>query len=206
MRDEDARKDLDKAWRQLMRWLVVDVPDKIQFTALPDAERMKLEVRVRDTSFQAKDDAVVKIEITGPGGKKSELFAEPSLQEAGLFEAEFYPRETGAYRAVAKVELPTDQTEKMIESKDTGWVHDPQADEFASLKSGREWAERVAKESGGRLLSLADLPKLPEILKDIRVPEEETITTPFWHAPWMFGVILALLTTEWYLRRKGGMA
>ena len=206
MRDEDARKDLDKAWRQLMRWLVVDVPDKIQFTALPDAERMKLEVRVRDTSFQAKDYAVVKIEITGPGGKKSELFAEPSLQEAGLFEAEFYPRETGAYRAVAKVELPTDQTEKMIESKDTGWVHDPQADEFASLKSGSEWAERVAKESGGRLLSLADLPKLPEILKHIRVPVEETITTPFWHAPWVFGVMLGLLTTEWYLRRKGGMA
>lgn len=206
MRDEDARKDLDKAWRQLMRWLVVDVPDKIQFTAVPDAERMKLEVRVRDASFQAKDDAVVKIEVTGPGGKKSELFTEPSLKEAGLFEAEFYPRETGAYRAVAKVELPTDQTEKKIESKATGWVHDPLAAEFAALKPGREWAERVAKESGGRVLSLADLPNLPEILKDIRVPVEETITTPFWHAPWVFAVVLVLLGAEWYLRRKGGMA
>lgn len=206
MRDEDARKDLDKAWRQLMRWLVVDVPDKIQFTALPDAERMKLEVRVRDAAFQPKDDAVVKIEVTGPGGKKSELFAEPSLKEAGLFEAEFYPRETGAYRAVAKVELPTDQTEKKIESKATGWVHDPLSAEFASLKPGRDWAERVAKDSGGRVLSLADLPKLPEILKDIRVPVEETITTPFWHAPWVFAVVLILLGAEWYLRRKGGMA
>jgi uncharacterized membrane protein len=206
MRDEDARKDLDKAWRQLMRWLVVDVPDKIQFTALPDAERMKLEVRVRDASFQAKDDAVVKIEVTGPGGKKSELFAEPSLKEAGLFDAEFYPRETGAYRAVAKVELPTDQMEKKIESKTTGWVHDPLANEFASLKPGREWVERVAKDSGGRVLSLADLPQLPEILKDIRVPVEETITTPFWHAPWVFAVVLGLLGAEWYLRRKGGMA
>jgi uncharacterized membrane protein len=209
MRDEDARKDLDKAWRQLMRWLVVDVPDKIQFTAVPDAERMKLEVRVRDASFRAQDDAVVKIEVTGPGGKKSGLFAEPSLKEAGLFEAEFYSRETGAYRAVAKVELPTEHaedTEKKIESKATGWVHDPLAAEFASLKPGREWAERVAKESGGRVLSLADLPNLPEILKDIRVPVEETITTPFWHEAWVFAVVLGLLGAEWYLRRKGGMA
>jgi len=206
MLDEDARKDLDKAWRQLMRWLVVDVPDKIQFTALPDAERMKLEVRVRDEAFLPKDDAVVKIEVTGPGMKKSELFAEPSLKEAGLFEAEFYSRETGAYRAVAKVELPTEQTEKKIESKATGWVYDPLSAEFASLKPGREWAERVAKESGGIVLSLADLPNLPEILKDIRVPVEETITTPFWHAPWVFAVVLALLGAEWYFRRKGGMA
>lgn len=206
MRDEDGRKDLDKAWRQLMRWLVVDVPDKIQFTAVPDAERMKLEVRVHDASFRAQDDAVVKIEVTGPGGKKSELFAEPSLKEAGLFEAEFYSRETGAYRAVANVELPEEDSEKKIESKAAGWVHDPLAVEFASLKPGREWAERVAKESSGRVLSLADLPNLPEILKDIRVPVEETITTPFWHEAWVFAVVLGLLGTEWYLRRKGGMA
>jgi hypothetical protein len=50
------------------------------------------------------------------------------------------------------------------------------------------------------------LPNLPEILKDIRVPVEETITTPFWHAPWVFAVVLGLLGVEWYLRRKGGMA
>jgi|JI6StandDraft_1071083.scaffolds.fasta_scaffold00773_15 uncharacterized membrane protein len=207
MRDEDARKDLDKAWRQLMRWLVVDVPDKIQFTAVPDAERMKLEVRVRDASFRAQDDAVVKIEVTGPGGKKSELFAEPSLKEAGLFEAEFYSRETGAYRAVTTVSLGAEKAEiAKAETKATGWVHDPLAGEFASLKLGREWAERVAKASGGRVLSLADLPNLPEILKDIRVPVEETITTPFWHEAWVFAVVLGLLGTEWYLRRKGGMA
>lgn len=204
MRDEDARKDLDKAWRQLMRWLVVDVPDKVQFTAVPDNDRMKLEVRVRDESFRAKDDAVVKIEVMGPAGKKLELFAEPSLKEAGLFEAEFYSRETGAYRAVAKVSLAAEIAK--LETKATGWVHDPLAAEFSSLKPGREWAERVAKESGGRVLSLADLPNLPEILKDIRVPVEETITTPFWHAPWVFAVVLGLLGAEWYLRRKGGMA
>ncbi|GEP42988.1 glutamine amidotransferase [Brevifollis gellanilyticus] len=207
MRDEEARKDLEKAWRQIMRWLVVDVPDRIQFAAAPDAERMKLEVRVRDGAFRAQDDAIVKIEVTGPGGKKSELFAEPSLQEAGLFEAEYYPRETGAYRAVASVTKPAGNGEEAMPlTQATGWVHDPTAAEFASLKPGHEWAERVAKESGGRVLSLDDLPRLPEILKDIRVPVEETITTPFWHAPWVFAVVLALLGTEWFLRRRGGMA
>lgn len=204
MRDEETHKDLEKAWRQIMRWLVVDVPDRVEFVAAPDAERMKLEVRVRDRSFRAQDDVMVKIEVTGPGGKKSELFAEPGLKEAGLFEAEFYARETGAYRAVATV-TGTGETVEIL-TKATGWVHDPGAIEFASLEPGRDWAQRVATESGGKVLELADLARLPEILKDIRVPVEETITTPFWHAPWVFAAVLALLGTEWFLRRRGGMA
>ncbi|MCX6856395.1 MAG: glutamine amidotransferase [Verrucomicrobia bacterium] len=207
MVDEAAHQDLDKIWRQLMRWLVVDVPDKIQFTAVPDSERMKLEVRVRDAAFLVKDDAVVKIEVMGPSGSKSQLFAEPSLKEAGLFEAEFYSRDTGIYRAVAVVQdSVVGRTSPLSETKTTGWVHDPNPREFASLKPGHEWAERVAKASGGRVLSLADLPKLPDILKDIRVPIEETITTPFWHGAWFFALVLGLLGGEWYLRRKGGMA
>ena len=206
MQDEEARKDLERAWRQMMRWLVVDVPDKIIISAQPDAERMELEVRVRDESFLAKDDAVVKIEVTGPNGKKSALFAEPSLKEAGLFEAEFYPREPGAYRAVAEVAQESGRPDAAHEKKATGWVHDPLPAEFVSLKPGHEWAERLAKASGGQVLTLADLSRLPEILKDIRVPIEETITTPLWHSPWVFALVLGLLSAEWFLRRKGGMA
>ena len=101
MRDEEARKDLERSWRQMMRWLVVDVPDRIEIVARSDAERMKLEVRVRDAAFRALDDAMVKIEVIGPSGKKSSLFAEPSLKEAGLFEAEFYSREPRSSSQVA---------------------------------------------------------------------------------------------------------
>jgi uncharacterized membrane protein len=207
MQDEAAHQDLDKAWRQLMRWLVVDVPDRIQFIAIPDQDQIKLEVRVRDSSFRAQDDALVKIEVTDPTGKKSALFAEPSLKEGGLFEAAFYPREAGAYRATATVSAATgDPAAIKPETKATGWVHDPLSAEFATLKPGREWAERIAKASGGRVLTLADLPKLPEILKDIRMPMEETITTPFWHSSWFFALVLGLLGMEWFLRRQGGMA
>jgi len=209
MRDEAAAKDLERAWRQMMRWLVVDVPDRIAITSTPDAERMKLEVRVRDRAFKAMDDAMVKIEVTGPDGKKSALFAEPSLKEAGLFEAEFFPREPGPYRALATVESTAENTtpeDKVLGSKATGWVHDPLAAEFASVKPGREWMERIAKESGGQVLRLDEMSRLPELLKNIRVPVEETVTEPLWHAPWVFALVLALLSVEWFLRRKGGMA
>lgn len=209
LKDEAAAKDLERAWRQLMRWLVVDVPDRIQISADAEDGRMKLAVRVRDRAFAPMDDAMVKIEVTGPDGKKSVLFAEPSLQEAGLFEAEFFSREAGPYRAIATVESTAEgipSAEKVIGSKSTGWAHDPLAKEFASVKPGGEWMQRLAQESGGQVLKLSELEKLPELLKNIRVPVEETVTEPMWHTPWIFALVLALLSVEWFLRRKGGMA
>ncbi|MEN3940198.1 glutamine amidotransferase [Prosthecobacter sp. SYSU 5D2] len=208
MRDETTAKDLERAWRQMMRWLVVDVPDRIQIVSTPEDGRIKLEVRVRDRSFRAQDDAMVKIEVTGPDGKPSTLYAEPSLKEAGLFEAEFFPRDSGPYRAAATVESTADNTlpaDKILGAKATGWVHDPLTAEFASVKPGNDWMDRIAQESGGQKLLLKDISSLPDLLKNIRVPVEETITKPLWHTPWIFALVLTLLTLEWYLRRKGGM-
>jgi hypothetical protein len=35
LRDEATRSDQDKAWRQMIRWLIADVPERIQFFAEP---------------------------------------------------------------------------------------------------------------------------------------------------------------------------
>lgn len=208
MRDEQARGDFEKAWRQLMRWLVVDVPDRVQVSTTLEGDLRRLEVRVRDASFQPLDDAVVRIEATGPDGAKSELFAEPSLKEAGLFVAEHHARAAGAHRAEVRVQTlgPDGRPQETVEIRRTGWVYDPLAAEFARLKPGLEWAENLAGRTGGRVLKLQDLPRLPEILKNIRAPVEQTLSTPLWHTPWFFGLILALLGTEWALRRRGGFS
>lgn len=209
MKDEAAGKDQERAWRQLMRWLVVDVPDRVQFAATSEGSHVRLEVRAKTAAFAPLDDAIVKMEVEDPSGKKSTLYAEPSLKEAGLFEAEFFSSLPGPYRAKAIVEPAAREAgapgEQRAE-KATGWVHDPLATEFASVRPGREWMQRLAAESGGEMLGLEDLNRLPELLKNIRVPVEETVTSPVWHTPWFFAAVLGLLGTEWLLRRKGGMA
>jgi hypothetical protein len=194
-------------WRQLMRWLVVDVADAITFAAEIDAadqERVKLAVRVKDRAFKANSDAIVKIEVTQPDGSKSQLFAEPSLKEAGLFETEFFTSKPGYYRATTTVEDAGKRT--ALGTKAVGWTHDPLAMEFAKLEPNRELMQRIADETGGKMLALKNITELPEMLKNIRVPVEVTLATPLWHTPWIFIAILLLLLGEWMLRRKGGMA
>lgn len=207
LHDEESHKDMDRLWRQLMRWLVVDVADAITFAAetdTADRERVKLAVRVRDRAFKANSDAIVKIEVTQPDGTKSQLFAEPSLKEAGLFEMEFFASKPGNYRATTTVEDAEKRTP--LGAKAVGWTHDPLAVEFAKLEPNRDLMKRLAADTGGQMIPLEDIEKLPEMLKNIRVPVEVTLATPLWHTPWIFAAVLLLLLGEWALRRKGGMA
>src|SRR4030095_261382 len=67
MRDATAHEDMDKAWRQLMRWLVADVPNRVELTAeKPPADAsgsIQLEVRVRNARYEPQDNAGVSIEV-----------------------------------------------------------------------------------------------------------------------------------------------
>lgn len=207
LHDEDSHKDMDRLWRQMMRWLVVDVADAVTFSSEIDAadrERVKLAVRVRDRAFKPNSDAIVKIEVTQPDGTKSQLFAEPSLKEPGLFETEFFASKPGNYRASTSVEDAEKRTP--LGTKQVGWTYDPLAVEFAKLEPNRDLMKRLAEDTGGKMIALEDIGTLPELLKNIRVPVEVTLATPLWHTPWVFAAILLLLLGEWALRRKGGMA
>ena len=211
MSDAEAMKDQERFWRQLMRWLVVDVPDRVQVSTESLEQSVKLAVRVREADFLPMDDALVKLEVTAPDGGKSLLYGEPSLAEAGLFEAEYFPKLAGAYRAAVTVEKAAHaredaDTEPFVSVKSTGWAFQPQAREMASLDPARETLQKLADETGGRLITLGELDKLPELLRSIDVPVQETLSEPVWHTPWFFALILGLLGAEWLLRRKGGMA
>ena len=71
MKDAAAHADMDRAWRQLVRWLIADVPLRVQVTAEPvvaDANgAMRIQVRVRDEKFQPVDDANVTVAVESIG-------------------------------------------------------------------------------------------------------------------------------------------
>jgi uncharacterized membrane protein len=231
MKDDLVRADMEKMWRQMMRWLVVDVPDRVQIESVSDTEGAnpvtRFSVRVRDDAFRPHDDASVKLEIRpaqftkaapaasaakpGEGAPPisepqatppTEIFAEPSLEDAGLFEAAFYPPQSGGYRAKAVVR---DGEGNLLGETETGWALNPAADEFRSLEPNRGLLETLAAETGGRVLTLAEVPGFVATLQSLEAPVTETWTRPLWHAPWVFLLALACFIGEWALRRKKGI-
>jgi hypothetical protein len=118
-----------------------------------------------------------------------------------VFEAEFFPRDNGAYRVKADVK---DGKGESLGERQTGWVYAPMADEFRSLTPDRELLKRIAADTGGQVIELSDAASLPKLLANLNVPIKEIVTEPLWHSPWVFALILGLLAAEWIIRRKAG--
>ncbi|HYG21624.1 MAG TPA: glutamine amidotransferase [Verrucomicrobiae bacterium] len=216
LRDEEMQKDLGKSWRQLVRWLVADVPSAISVSAEPansgSASEILLRVRARDAEFKPLDAVSVTVAVrqvkrsgsTGAAngiGDYVQLPAELAPGDPGTYEATFIAREAGAYLVEASVK-GSDGT--AIVSAATGWVSEPDAEEFRSLELNRAVLETLAKRTGGEVIELAGLEKFTRQLPSRRAPVMESTSSPMWHRPEILLFALACLMGEWGLRRWKG--
>lgn len=214
MENAAARVDMEKAWRQTVRWLVADVPNRVNTTIeqLPaDANgAVQIQVRVRDDKFQAVDDASVTVEVepvvfagtAGAAGNSIKLEAEPALSEPGLYHATYVPRQTGGYRATASVK---NNVGADLGASAAGWSTDLAAEEFRSLTPNVALMEEIARKTGGQVVEADKLGALAARLPQLKAPVMETWSYPAWHTPLMFIFALACLLAEWGLRRWKGM-
>jgi hypothetical protein len=165
MQTPDARHDMEKSWRQLMRWLVADVPKRVELAVELSADdttgAVKLRVRARDEKFQPLDDASVSIEIkpvlsdaTGVTTNELRLRAEPSLDEPGVYETTCVLRYTGGYRATAHV---TNAVGALVGQAEVGWSTDPATEESRSLAPNTALLESIAQRTGGDIIPAAKL-------------------------------------------------
>jgi uncharacterized membrane protein len=200
------KSDQEKAWRQMVRWLVADVPERIEVE--PRHERddpsrpVQITVRAHDAKFEALDNATVAVKITSPDGQKLELTAEASDEKAGVYEATYVPRQPGAYRAEAVVVGP-DGAE--VGRRQVGWTSDPAAEEFRTLRPNKELLERLARDSDGRVVQADELEAFVSDLPNLKAPITEPSITPLWHQPWVFLLAILCLCSEWGLRRWRGL-
>src|SRR4029453_16735637 len=132
-----------------------------------------------------------------------QLIAEPALNEPGLYQAAFVPRETGGYYAEATV---TNAVGAEVGRAEAGWTSDPAAEEFRSLRPNRALMEEIAKRSGGEIVSADALGAFARALPNRKAPITETWTSPLWHQAGVFLFALACFVAEWGLRRRRGLA
>ena len=215
MRDPAAREDMEKAWRQLVRWLVTDVPRRVELVAntshVASGEGVTLQVRVRDPRFQPLDDAGVQLVIqpvffsNGPPSLMTNvvrLVAEPSAAEPGLYEAVFVPHLTGGFLATA---LVTNSVGAEVGRAEAGWSSDLAAEEFRSLTPNRSLLENIARLTGGEVLEPAQLGNFARKIPGRPAPIMEATTSPAWHTPWWFTFAVGCFLLEWGLRRLRGL-
>jgi uncharacterized membrane protein len=207
-RPENSPSELEKAWRQVVRWLVSDVPHRVEISIEPanradDPEgALRVGVRVRDPAFKPLDNASVNVQVTGPDEKPATLRAEASDREAGLYETLYVPRQSGAYRAQASV---ADADGADVGKMQAGWTSDPAAEEFRQLKPNRALLDRIAKSTGGQTVAADELESFVATLPTRHAEITEPFIRPFWHQAWIMLLAMLCLTAEWGLRRWRGL-
>ena len=67
MQKPETHNDMDKFWRQTLRWLIADVPERITVQATQKADEtnqpVTIQIRVRDKAFEPMDNVAVAIEV-----------------------------------------------------------------------------------------------------------------------------------------------
>ncbi len=206
----ENRTDMEKFWRQTLRWLIADVPDRIAFEARAEADAISqpttLEVHVRDERFEPMDNVSVSIDVREPGGSSVKLRAEPVMTESGLFAATYVPRQSGGYLAEATV---TDVNGIEMEKATAGWAVDLEGREFQSVGTNRPLLQRVARQTGGRVIPIDQLGRFAVDLPHREVPITEVWTKPLWDLPGVlpgvFVLVVICFVVEWALRRRKGL-
>jgi hypothetical protein len=206
-RDNSTESDLERSWRQTVRWLVGDVPARVEVSVRPKPESstpaVDLSVRVRDAEYRPLDNAKVVLRVTLPGGDDISIEAEPDGREAGMYSATYVTKQPGAIRVLATVTAPDGST---VGAREAGWAAQPAADEFARLEPDREFLKSIASRTHGELVDGESLASFVASLSTRSAPITESLQRPLWHTPLYFLIAIACLAAEWGLRRVNGLA
>ncbi|NQT11300.1 MAG: hypothetical protein HQ582_01035, partial [Planctomycetes bacterium] len=154
-RKPDQEDDSAKAWRQTVRWLVADVPSRIELEVRrkqgPFGVPVELRVEVRDPEHKPMDNARIDLTVTTPDGEEHRLHPEPGNDRPGTHLATYVARRPGAYRAKAVVTAP-DGSE--IGQKESGWTAQLAAEEFRRLAPDLALLQRIADRTGGQVVPI----------------------------------------------------
>jgi uncharacterized membrane protein len=199
-----------KLIRQSVRWLAQEPSfEQVQIRPIPvsrPGEKLAIKLRVLKDDFLPTRQASVQLRVIGPEGEPS-LVQTTADNEEGEYTGEYTPTREGSYRVEAEASLAGKTLGRDKASFSTLFP-------YGEIDDGRpkpELLKQIATASQGEFIPISDwneqtLAKIAAKLES-HAPSQivERRQTQLWSTLWPFYVILALLSVEWWMRRKWGL-
>ena len=193
-------------WRRLLRWLVDDVPDRVELSLSQDSVEAGQPVTIvtdaRDKEYAPVNDAAVVAHVTTPSGKVEDVTLEWSVAKPGEYKAVFTPSENGKY-VVHGVATRAGQA---LGDASATIVAGPSVSEYFDAGMRAPLLKRLAEETGGKFYTAKDTATLAEAIsysgRGVTVVDERDL----WDMPIVFILFLSVLGAEWVFRRAKGLA
>lgn len=194
-------------WRQMLRYLISGSPAQTEVAAEQDVYVMDDAVRViadiRDKRFNPVNDARATARITKPSGATVDLPLKfTTLNDTNIYVGEFKADELGLNR----IELTaTSSTTGQVSATASVLVSDLSR-EFYGASQNSDLLKRIASETGGKYYQSDQVQTLLDDLTYRQTPYSERVTKDLWDMPINFVLIVGLLSAEWFLRKREGLA
>ncbi len=214
LRSMGVESPYHRFWGQLIRYLAgVEKKDqrkapcvlgRIERSYLRQGEELAVAALVRGADGQPADDAAVTVLLSGGGLEKPlEVALRRSPAGAGLYEGRLRPSRPGKFTVGFRA---ADRAGKALGSDELGVIVAPRSKEAERLARDAKTLRAVARLSGGRYAELAALPDvIDELIQRSRehlLPAVPSRQYNLYNFVLLFLLFVALLTTEWLLRRS----
>ena len=193
-------------WRQLVRSLTEESPDRVELTVSParvaPGEPVELRARVADEQYLDVNDAAVVASVRTPSGRVTEVPLEWALTENGVYTGRFVAEEAGVYSVGAESRRGRD----VVGASSVALLADDQGADVEQAELRAPLLRRVSRETGGRYYPLAEADRLAAdvLYTESGVTVREALD--LWDMPAVFLLLALLLGTEWAIRRSRGLA
>ncbi len=192
-------------WRQLLRLLVEEVPDRVELAMSPEhpvpGQRVTIRAEFSDSTFLRVNDARLAADITAADNSVASVPLDWGLAQDGVYSGSFVATTEGSYRILVRGTRGGDSIVTEPEFLD---VADRGAD-FLNAEMRAPLLRRLATETGGKFYTAATVDQLPDdvLYTESGVTVKET--KDLWDMPIIFLGLVGLLGTEWIYRRRRGL-
>ena len=198
-----------EVWAQILRWMGTTHTDANRLYLTTDAstyatgDTVQVTAQVYSETYQpqigATTGATVQIEVTPPEGAPFQLRVtriSETISEENRYTARFEVREKGTYHIRATSGAGnTDKTEFYVQ---------PQLAELEAPQLNEALLRQLASQTGGAYFAIADAAQLPETIAFVQDSVFVDTERDVWAHPLVLILVVGLLGTEWFLRKRNG--
>ncbi|HEX4681217.1 MAG TPA: hypothetical protein VH277_00840 [Gemmatimonadaceae bacterium] len=193
-------------WRQMLRWLTSDVPNRVMVALPTDQANPKSPIAIRasvsDSGFVPRNDAKVIAHITSDSGLTRDLPLDWAIDRDGEYRGSFTPDQPGVYSIRVDAQSPNGAV-----AGDTGYVRVADLNsEYYDAEMRAPLLQRMARETGGKFYTPATAGTLAE---DVALSKHGVTVVnqmDLWDMPAVLLLLISLLGAEWWYRKARGLA
>jgi len=194
-------------WRQMLRYLVSGTPQQVEIGTEKEVyaldDMVSIVADIRDKKFNPVGDAHATARVTKPSGLVVDVPLKfTTLNSVNTYAGEFKADELGDHR----IELIGNSASLGQLSARSNMLVSDLNREYYSAAQNSDLLKRIAAETGGKYYTAGEAQSLLDDLIYRQSPYSERVTKDLWDMPINFMLIIGLLSAEWFLRKREGLA